>query len=267
MPKGRPILFRPFLDCRPTSLTKPANAVFKTWLQGRGEELIVKHSMVRLLLIGDSDIAYWPRHLLPRIDGVNPASDVILLGHPGATLQDVATVIQREMDSIQTSIRVVGQGRANEKLVVVACAGENDIGNGLVLDSSVSSLNACLDHIFRIESAAASCGETIRILSVIFLGPKFEPWLNSDASTKKKYAKMSRSFSRCCNRHLHSDRIHFVDCLTAFCGDSAIVPGAVLGGRAIAQAKYFASDQLHLNDDGYTIWKRTIERLLQLVAT
>jgi len=218
--------------------------------------------MVKLLLIGDSDIAYWPRHLLPCIDGVTPTSDVILLGHSGATLQDVATRIEREMVVIQNSIRVVGQGRANEKLVVVACAGENDIGNGLQLDSSVSSLNACLDQIFRIESAAASSRETIRIASVIFLGPKFEPWLSSDASTKKKYARMSRSFSRCCNQHVHSNRIHFVDCLTAFCGDSAIVPGAVLGGRASAQAKYFATDQLHLNDDGYTIWKVAIERLL-----
>jgi lysophospholipase L1-like esterase len=223
--------------------------------------------MVKLLLIGDSDIAYWPRHLLPCSHAMNPASDVILLGHSGATLEDVVTMLQREMDNIQTSISKVGEGGAIEKLVVVACAGENDIGNGLLLDSSVSALNACLDQIFQIESTAASCEQKNCILSVIFLGPKFEPWLNSDASSKKKYSKLSRSFSRCCNRHFHSDRIHYVDCLTAFCGDSANVPGAVLGGKAIAQTKYFAPDQLHLNDDGYTIWKGVIETLLQTLAT
>eukprot|EP00543_Licmophora_paradoxa_P014920 CAMPEP_0202467924 /NCGR_PEP_ID=MMETSP1360-20130828/73677_1 /ASSEMBLY_ACC=CAM_ASM_000848 /TAXON_ID=515479 /ORGANISM="Licmophora paradoxa, Strain CCMP2313" /LENGTH=57 /DNA_ID=CAMNT_0049092645 /DNA_START=160 /DNA_END=333 /DNA_ORIENTATION=- len=51
-----------------------------------------------------------------------------------------------------------------------------------------------------------------------------------------------------------------------FCGDSANVPGAVLGGRAIPESKYFSDDLLHLSKEGYTIWKGIVEeKVIQLV--
>jgi lysophospholipase L1-like esterase len=195
------------------------------------------------------------------MNGMDPANDFILFGHSGATLQDVTTRLRREIDSVVTSIRC-GKGEET-KLVVVACAGENDIGNGLSLDSSLSSLEAFLDQIFGIELATTSYGERTHIAMVVFLGPKFEPWMEGDASSMDKYSKMSRSFARSCSQHVHTDRMHYVDCLTMFCGDSADLPGAVLGGRACAEPKYFASDRLHLNDEGYRIWKETIETILE----
>jgi lysophospholipase L1-like esterase len=216
---------------------------------------------MKLLLVGDSDIAFWPRHLLPSVDGLDSVKDTILLGQSGATLGDVATRFRLDMISIATSIRSGKRGET--KFLVVACAGENDIGNGLSLDSSLRSLEAFLDQVFSLEVSTDSHGEILRIVNIIFLGPKFEPWLESDTANKKRYSKMSRSFSRLCNRHVHADRIHFVDCLTMFCGDSANVPGAVLGGRACAEIKYFTSDQLHLNNEGYRIWKESIEQILQ----
>jgi lysophospholipase L1-like esterase len=120
------------------------------------------------------------------------------------------------------------------------------------------------------------------------LGPKFEPWLDQDPSYKKKYAAMARAFRRgleeydtttsFCNGNSakrndkHSDtgdrggsnfdthdRILFIDCLTMFCGETANLPGARLGGRARADPRFFASDQLHLSREGYEIWKEAVE--------
>ena len=45
--------------------------------------------------------------------------------------------------------------------------------------------------------------------------------------------------------------------------DTATVPGAVLGGKAMADSKYFEKDQLHLNATGYQHWKRIVEERIQ----
>jgi lysophospholipase L1-like esterase len=89
---------------------------------------------------------------------------------------------------------------------------------------------------------------------------------------KKKYSAMSRAMERCCNElnsrlnnnsnKVRSKQIRFVDCLTMFCGESAEQPGAVFGGRAKAEHQYFASDGLHLNDEGYQVWKDRIEHII-----
>ena len=47
-----------------------------------------------------------------------------------------------------------------------------------------------------------------------------------------------------------------------FCGESANIPGATLGGKAKAEPVYFSSDQLHLSEEGYRIWKRVVEERL-----
>lgn len=53
-----------------------------------------------------------------------------------------------------------------------------------------------------------------------------------------------------------------------FCGDSANQPGALMGGQAIPEARYFDNDQLHLSDEGYKIWKEILEqKILLLLGT
>ena len=60
------------------------------------------------------------------------------------------------------------------------------------------------------------------------------------------------------------NNIHYVDCLTMFCTEeSAKVPGAVLGGRAKAEYKYFEGDRLHLSVHGYQIWKKVVEDIVE----
>lgn len=213
--------------------------------------------MMKLLLIGDSDIAFWPKGQLPIVDGIASKNDVFLSGHSGATLEEVVAKVRQMGIVIQNATTALPEC-AKEDLVVVACAGENDIGNGIPLDSSVTALEAFISEIFAIEENIM-----LQISSLIFLGPKFEPWLDGDSKSKKQYAKMSRSFARCCKRNSRSDRIYYVDCLTMFCGDSAILPGAVLGGRACADPQYFASDRLHLNEKGYALWESTVVKHIQ----
>jgi lysophospholipase L1-like esterase len=193
----------------------------------------------RVALVGDSDIAYWPPELHPVVDG---SPKTIVSGHSGATLGDI-------LPHLRTVIKEHG---GKQELLIVACAGENDIGNNISLDNSVRSLDNFIDIIFDDSNDQHSH-------RLVFLGPKFEPWLEDDPSYKKKYSGMSRSFERCCQRHANSENIHYIDCLTMFCGDTATVPGAVHGGRAKADYKYFAADQLHLSNHGYKIWKEVVE--------
>jgi lysophospholipase L1-like esterase len=147
--------------------------------------------------------------------------------------------------------------------VIVACAGENDIGNGVSLDHSLMALRQFLDAICSNEKKAPSPKQH----HLIFLGPKFEPWLEDDPASKKAYSKMSRAFARCCKQHDHADQIHFLDCLTMFCGDTATIPGAALVGRAKADDKYFAADGVHLSSHGYSIWQQVVqERIHEIVS-
>ena len=57
-----------------------------------------------------------------------------------------------------------------------------------------------------------------------------------------------------------------VDCLTMFCtSETKAVPGAVHGGRAIPDRRYFDSDELHLNNLGYDIWKEILDEKIQSI--
>lgn len=191
----------------------------------------------RLVLFGDSDIFFWPEDLYPTF----PGSRTIKSGHSGATLRDLIPHLSRTL-----------QDNGKEELLFVICAGENDIGEGMSLDNSVGALEKLLEMILASSEKHG----------VIFLGPKFEPWQENDMVAKKKYYKISRSFQRCLSRHDGTDCMHYsyIDCLTMFCGESATIPGAILGGRASAEFKYFQSDLLHLSIHGYRIWKEVVEQ-------
>ena len=98
---------------------------------------------------------------------------------------------------------------------------------------------------------------------LVFFGPKFEPWLQDHPTSRKVYVKLSKSMRRACDRHLHREDIKFIDCLTMFCGDSATVPGAVLGGKAVPVKDFFDSDGLHLSDAGYLVWRDEVNCVLE----
>lgn len=194
-----------------------------------------------MILLGDSDIAYWPEDLHPTFPrSIKQPS--ISSGHSGATLRDLAPPLD-----------LILNDHGKEELLFVICAGENDMGEGLSLDQSVGALEKLLEMI--IESSPKH--------KMIFLGPKFEPWQENDMRAKEKYSKMSRSFQRCLSRQDNADFLHYIDCLTMFCGQSAMVAGAVLGGRASAEYKYFRSDLLHLSVHGYRIWKEVVEQKIK----
>lgn len=194
-----------------------------------------------LLFVGDSDIARWPPELLPQLsDGGAPPT---VSGHSGATLQEIVPYVEAALQSVDAT---------TESVFLVVCAGENDIGNGVPLDDTLASFQALIRVCF------GGAGGTATRKRLIFLGPKIEPWLDDDPSSRKQYVKLSRAFQRACSKHERVNEIQFVDCLTMFCGESANVPGATLGGKAKAEPLYFANDQLHLSREGYQVWKQVV---------
>ena len=227
-----------------------------------------------LAFVGDSDIHYWPSKVLPTLDGVVPVA--VVSGHSGASLSETLPYLRK----------VLKNHGSSQRLIIVACAGENDIGDDISLDSSLIAMRQFLDAIFSSQMAPSKHHH------LIFLGPKFEPWLeddpwyskmlsvfspcceedddsdqDDDSSYKKSYIKMSRAFSQCCEKHDNADQIKFIDCLTMFCGDTATIPEAVLEGTAKADSKYFAGDRLHLSIDGYKVWQQVVqERIKEIIS-
>jgi lysophospholipase L1-like esterase len=200
-------------------------------------------SAFHVALIGDSDIDFWPESLLPSIEGATVSSD----GHPGETLEQIvgyadAYLLENESDL----------------LVLVACAGENDIGEEIPLAESERAFERLLEITFNRPDP-----ENIRL---IFLSPKFEPWLQDDPDgpdAREQYIEMTSAFQGYCNAHPMSRFISFINCLTMFCGESGQQPGAVLDGTAIAEQRFFDADQLHLGDEGYAIWKEVVQDNIQ----
>lgn len=95
---------------------------------------------------------------------------------------------------------------------------------------------------------------------MVFLGPKYEPWLANDNSSRKQYTKLNNGFQRAVRKHSASDQIIYIDSLTLFCTkETASVPGAVYGGKAVPDNEFFDPDGLHLSDAGYRIWKQLVE--------
>jgi lysophospholipase L1-like esterase len=164
------------------------------------------------------------------------------------------------------------QNRTPEPVFLVVCAGENDIGSGVPLNKS----NEAMESLLKIFSSVTNTTKWLRV-HLIFLGPKLEPWLQDDQESRKAYIQMSRSFARICkqyNANINSNsdqastqgirKIHYLDCLTLFC-EGASEPGALSGGRAIPQVKYFDNDQLHLSNEGYRRWKESVEAVMRAI--
>jgi lysophospholipase L1-like esterase len=60
----------------------------------------------------------------------------------------------------------------------------------------------------------------------------------------------------------------FVDCLAMFCTEeTSDIPGAIHGGRAMPDIKYFHEDGLHLSEEGYTVWKRMMDGIINEILT
>jgi lysophospholipase L1-like esterase len=196
---------------------------------------------MHVALVGDSDIEHWPDAFSLSIEGATVSKK----GFSGATLGQIVKHAEASL---------LGNNEA-AIIFLVVCAGENDIGEGLSLAKSQRAFERLLDIAFNYQ------------VRLIFLGPKFEPWLQDDPDARKQYVRMSLAFARCCMDHPMTQYITFVDCLTTFCGESGQQPGAVLGGKAVAEQRYFQSDQLHLSNDGYRIWKEVVEDcILQILA-
>lgn len=190
-----------------------------------------------LCLVGDSDIERWPKDLLPthaRLD------KTIASGHSGATL---AQILPHVVETIRRH-----KETEERSLLLVVCAGENDV-QSLPLSETTRAFEQLLDVV--------SSNKAVR--STFVLGPKIEPWQRDDAESRKQYIQLSRMMERRC---ADVDRILFIDCLLMFCGRSAEQPGALLGGRAQADSRYFDADKLHLSDQGYTVWKTRLEEEL-----
>jgi len=242
---------------------------------------------MHILLIGDSDIARWPKELLPSPPSSSiSASTRITSGHSGATLDQIIQPIKEELAAAAT-LRTDQQQSATEDedrlqqiIILVVCAGENDIGSGIPLAKSEEAFELLLKTVFLADddgdAHVFTAPQQQRRRHLIFLGPKLEPWLVDDMESRKAYIQMSRSFARICNHYLYNSndetttattrtKVHYVDCLTLFC-DGANQPGALFGGRAIPQARYFDDDQLHLSHKGYRIWKRQVEERIQSIV-
>jgi lysophospholipase L1-like esterase len=198
----------------------------------------------KIVLLGDSDVSRWPSSLLPSI----PSAAVFMhYAKSGACLVDLLQQIAKhDQWEIQSGDRT--------NSLFVCCAGENDIGSGRTMEQMLGTFGAVLDALFTANNPDQ------RLQSrMIFFGPKFEPWMTDDNSSRKKYVKLNNGFQRAIRKHRAFDRIIYVDCLTLFCTkETASEPGAVYGGRAIPDIQYFDSDGLHLNDAGYSVWKQIV---------
>lgn len=171
-------------------------------------------------------------------------------GKGGAELADISSQIEKWKTQLNG-----GNTSNTANYLFICCAGENDIGCGRSLDQILETFRAVIDDFFpqdKVDQRQSS--------RMVFLGPKFEPWLTNDNSSRKQYTKLNNGFQRAIRKHHASKRVRYIDCLTLFCTkERANLPGAVHGGKAMPNNEYFHPDCLHLNDAGYRIWKQTVE--------
>jgi len=212
---------------------------------------------MNILLLGDSDIDRWPEDRLP---GHESCEEISVSGRGGATLDQIIDPVKAKLQQYRTKNKIK-ETADKYLLILVLCAGENDIGSGIPLVQSEAAMDALLGTIFGDFS---DCN-----IYLIFLGPKLEPWLQDDLEARRAYIQMSRSFQRICTLHSQTKgsaaSISYIDCLTMFCGESANQPGALFGGRAIPEEQYFDKDQLHLSSKGYELWKAAVEEKIHSI--
>ena len=234
--------------------------------------------IVHIALVGDSDIDRWPPSLIPH-HGVTEFTHA-QCGESGATLRQVIPLVDQTLGGNGGSEHTTTNTPSNEKgnnsepadhddevvaTFLVVCAGENDISTGLSLEESAQAFQDLIDTVFSSSSQHSGQQRRSWNLRMIFLGPKFEPWLEHDKQARRDYIRMSERFRQIVKQQPSDyvrERIRCMDCLTMFCGESGKLPGAIWGGKAIPQSEFFHHDQLHLNDRGYRIWKQVVEECI-----
>merc|ERR1719253_2014921 len=143
-----------------------------------------------MILLGDSDISRWPSSLYPRYPtstSTSTAHHHCNYGVGGAQMSDVLLQINkwRKEDKKETNIPV-------DDHIFVCCAGENDLGSGRSIDQILETFRAVLDALFP---------STKSYLKLIFIGPKFEPWLINDNTSRKQYTKLNNGLKRATRKH------------------------------------------------------------------
>mmetsp|Transcript_22258 Transcript_22258/g.32924 ORF Transcript_22258/g.32924 Transcript_22258/m.32924 type:complete len:280 (-) Transcript_22258:256-1095(-) len=247
---------------------------------------------IALAFVGDSDIARWPKHLLPELSSRQNLShhniqvSCFHLAKNGAIMQNLPCQIKKASQEIRSR----GPDTDTfDAIVFIACAGENDVSNNTRMDSIIDSFQDTVEAI--ISSSNWSCSKRPHL---IFLGPKIEPWMTkNEVDARKGYFQLSErlnaSIGKLClsisERHVGHAHAHdlgskkgvhvrdnkkecvedghsifYLDSLTMFCGESKHL--SVVGGCAIADSKYFDEDELHLSDEGYEKWKKEVEDII-----
>ncbi|KAL7546855.1 hypothetical protein ACHAWF_010181 [Thalassiosira exigua] len=222
-----------------------------------------------MILFGDSDISRWPPSAYPSSPSLHP--NIINRGKGGAELVDLLRQIDRWKDDAKDEKDADVQGAASNNLYL-CCSGENDVGSGRSLDGILDAFRSVLDALFPAEDGEPDRGTPPRSggeSRLIFLGPKFEPWLANEHASRKTYAKLNNGFQRSMRKHRARDSICYIDCLTKFCThETASAPGAVYGGRAMPDGRYFDADGLHLNETGYGVWKGLVEaKMVEMIGS
>ena len=224
-----------------------------------------------LWLIGDSDMDRWPKDCLPRYLNGNKPCQASVAGYSGATLGEVVDRIsERFATTAPVSNKRGHDGRADccgSHCVLVVCAGENDIGQGYTLDNTLQSMDRLLEWFGHAQRQGEA---TMSVSTLVFFGPKFEPWLQDDHTSRKQYVKMSKGMRRRIDAFNErnpksqnwSGMAVFCDCITMFCTDETkSIAGAQLGGLAVVDTTFFDDDGLHLSKRGYDLWQAVLEGL------
>lgn len=163
----------------------------------------------QIILVGDSDISRWPETLLPNASSLDRSYSsriLVVSGTSGATLNQIIPYVKDALTTVQDkrkATQAVGC-QSPQKTFLIICAGENDTGNGTALFKSEESLNVMLKLIFGTSKDDDSASEDL--LHLLFLGPKFEPWLTDDLDARKSYVQMSRSFELICRDYSEKNR-------------------------------------------------------------
>ena len=242
----------------------------------------------RVVFLGDSDISRWPPSIYPSIiqntttaaaAGEDCHLNCVNVARGGAVMSDMLNQLKewRDSSSSSTSSNVVDNNTEstttnnnNNKddgiTIYIACAGENDISSGQSIDKIQHSFSSFLTELFRPKKQNLISNDGDNTHFLILLGPKLEPWLTNDHTSRKQYTKLSTALQRIIRKSPDENNIVYVDCLTMFCTtESKDVPGAIHGGRAIPDRQYFDSDELHLSDEGYKVWKEVVDEKIQSI--
>ena len=210
----------------------------------------------RIVFLGDSDISRWPSSLYPSIlKGTDEDYDTrcVNISKGGAVISD--------MQSQLKTLRDCDEEVDKANTLFVACAGENDVSSGQSIDMIQKAFTSFLEELFGSEQITHQQSKHL-----IFFGPKFEPWLTEDYASRKQYTKLSNALQRTIRKiqESYKENIVYVDCLTMFCtAETKDVPGAVHGGRAMPNRSYFDSDELHLSDEGYEVWRDILKEKVE----